>query len=412
MEEAGTPGLKRRKRKGGPDALVWVCSDAARLAGFEPRTQNLSHLAGNRHALSVACSRLENQQAAWLSSRDPRNAMARFDGSMLSLFEVYETDPRSTFKKLKPSSAKPYTFYLRKLKASIGSRRMELITGLDITGWHDEIADSSGPAAAAMCVAIIKAALSFGVAARLPGCADLKLALDQVSFPSLPPRRSAPTIDDVQAIIKAAHTTGFPSIAFATALCFDGSIRLWDVIGQWVPVSEPGLSTVLDGQWKWFGPKWEDIRSDMTLTLRPSKTEATTGTEVELDLSVMPLVMAEIEKIPVEQRKGPLIVQDRTRTPWNDDFYRVKFREIRAAAGVRSTLWARDMRAGAITEGRKAGAATDDLAKQAGHTSSRTTSRIYDRDSHLEATRRNMAARIAARNAPGTSSGTDGNDEQ
>lgn len=409
MVEAETPGLKRRKRKNGADALIWVCSGPARLAGFTPKTANLSHLASDMRQVSAACLRLEGQQRAWLAGRTAGSPMDRFDGSMLSLFDVYEVDPRSTFRKLKPSSARPYAFYLRKLKASIGGRRIDHITGLDVQSWHHEIATAHGPAAAAMCIAVIKAALSFGVAARLPGCADLKMAVDQISFPVLPPRRSAPTLADVQAIIRTAHAKGYPSIAFATALCFEGSIRLWDVIGRWVPISDPGLSTVISGSWKWFGPRWEDVGADLTLTLKPSKTEATTGAEVELDLSVMPLVMDEIAKIPEARRRGPLIVQDRPRTPWSEDHYRKRFREIRAEAGVRGTLWARDMRAGAITEGRKAGAAMDDLAKQAGHSSTKTTARVYDRDSHLEATRRNMAARVAARNGLGTPPGTSEN---
>jgi integrase len=55
-------------------------------------------------------------------------------------------------------------------------------------------------------------------------------------------------------------------------------------------------------------------------------------------------------------------------------------RSVEAEAGVPATVWNRDLRAGGITEARQAGAPTDDVAKTAGHSSKRTTARVYDRD--------------------------------
>jgi integrase len=49
-----------------------------------------------------------------------------------------------------------------------------------------------------------------------------------------------------------------------------------------------------------------------------------------------------------------------------------------------------------ITEARQAGAPTDDVAKTAGHSSKRTTARVYDCDT-LEAARRIAKARMAHR---------------
>jgi integrase len=65
-------------------------------------------------------------------------------------------------------------------------------------------------------------------------------------------------------------------------------------------------------------------------------------------------------------------------------------------ADISAKLWNRDLRAGAVTEGRQGGALTDDLAKGAGHASKRTTAKVYDRD-QLEAQRRVMQARLAYR---------------
>ena len=54
-------------------------------------------------------------------------------------------------------------------------------------------------------------------------------------------------------------------------------------------------------------------------------------------------------------------------------------------------MWNRDLRAGGITEGGKAGASKDDRRKLAGHAKEQTTE-IYDRES-VEAHRRVMKVR-------------------
>ena len=65
-------------------------------------------------------------------------------------------------------------------------------------------------------------------------------------------------------------------------------------------------------------------------------------------------------------------------------------------AGIKATVWNRDLRAAGVTEARQAAAPTDDVAKVAGHANKRTTAKVYDRD-RLEAQRRVMKARIAHR---------------
>ena len=72
------------------------------------------------------------------------------------------------------------------------------------------------------------------------------------------------------------------------------------------------------------------------------------------------------------------------------------WRRVRQTTGIGKEVWNRDIRAAGVTEGRQAGAPTDDLAKQAGHANKRTTAKVYDRD-RLEASRRVAKARTAHR---------------
>jgi integrase len=68
----------------------------------------------------------------------------------------------------------------------------------------------------------------------------------------------------------------------------------------------------------------------------------------------------------------------------------------RKTIGLSPKVWARDLRASGITEGRAAGVAIDDVAKVAGHSSARTTSAVYDRAAHAAALRF-AKARVLAR---------------
>jgi integrase len=70
--------------------------------------------------------------------------------------------------------------------------------------------------------------------------------------------------------------------------------------------------------------------------------------------------------------------------------------KVRDISGIKKEIWDRDLRAAAVTEAREAAAPIDDVAKVAGHTSKRTTAKVYDRD-HLEAQRRVARARVAHR---------------
>jgi integrase len=51
----------------------------------------------------------------------------------------------------------------------------------------------------------------------------------------------------------------------------------------------------------------------------------------------------------------------------------------RTSASLPANIWARDLRASGISEGRAAGVSMDDAAKVAGHASTRMTSAVYDR---------------------------------
>jgi len=214
-----TPGLRTRKRQGGADALYWCATVEAVKSGFMPRTVNLSMHRDNPVLLSRACKRLDAEQRAWLSGKG-RNRND-YDGTFSSLLQRYEKHPDSSFQKLGPSSRKTYIGYLKMLDEVIGKRRVTAVSGLDVIGWHKKwmAPDEGGQpkiAAAAMAMAVLKAALAFGILdGNRPGCRDLHYAIGQMKVPKPAPRRHAPTRDQIVKARALAHKKGHPGLALA-----------------------------------------------------------------------------------------------------------------------------------------------------------------------------------------------------
>jgi integrase len=402
METRGktkAPGLIWRNGK-----PIWRASRPAIKAGFKPAWVNLSYFANDEAALVARCYRLTAEANEWITGRRGRTPV--FDGTIGSLINFWQVEPSSPYHELEPATLKPYNIYGRIIVRTVGQRRIDALDGRDLKRWHAVWSAPTEPgakprlAAARMAIAIMKASLSFGISCRLPGCAELKLILQQQRFAGPRPRTIAPTAAEIEAARRAAHDLGQPLAALAYALQFEGAMRQWDVIGKWVPLSYKTPSSIIDRNKKWIGPTWSQIDRDLILRYTPAKTQFTSGTQVTLDLREWPMILAEIAKIPAEARHGPLVVNSRTGLPYRQDAYHELWRKVVKAVDIREGVWSRDLRAGAVTEGSQAGARTDDLAKQAGHSDKRTTAEVYDRD-RLEAHRRVARARVAYRDKNG-----------
>jgi integrase len=402
MERTKAPGLKWRSRRSG-EVPYWIASEAAVKAGYKPQSVRLHYQTEDE--LKARCHRLQAEMALWLGGQ--KNSAAPFDGSFGSLLRLYQTDPESSYKRLKASSRHPYQVYLGKLEGHIGDRQIAACDGRDLTRWFAIWSEPNKPggrrkiAAARMAVCVIKAAMSFGIICRLPGCGEFRAILDRMEFEGTKPRTAAPTAADVEALRRAAHDAGAPSRALAYALQFETTLRLWDVIGEWVALSDPRPSAVLGPAGKWLGAAWSNIDVNMVLRITPEKTSDTSEARVAIDLRECPMVVAELAHVPETKRTGPLIIDPKTGLPYIHRTMRDAWRKDATAAGLLRSVWNRDLRAGGVTEARDAGAPTDDIAKTAGHSDARTTARVYDRAA-LEAARRVTRARVGHRNEPGT----------
>ena len=391
------PGLKWRKRLRGDPVPYWFASAKALKAGYPVKSSNLAEFADRPAELLARCERLETEQRLWLNGA-PR-VKAAFDGTFGSLISIYEKDAESTYHALKPGVKISYNVYIRRLGKHLGELRIDDCDGTDVKGWFrkwrfGEDGKDRLPRAR-LALAVLKAAISFGVARRLPGLRDFQAALAEIEFPGLRARTFAPTAQQIVAVRQAAVAAGAPLRALVYSLQFEATIRQWDIIGMWIPLSEPQPSLIHDGKRKWIGPMWSAIDAKGILKIRPTKTEETTAVEVTFDLTACPMVQEDLARIPLEQRVGPLIIDHETGVPYRYQDFHEAWRADFKAAGLPEGMWARDIRAGGVTEGGRAGASKDDRRKLAGHAREETTE-IYDRDM-IEAHRRVMAARTSHR---------------
>jgi len=399
MEEAQAPGLRWRVTRNGRTP-IWRASKPAIKAGYPVKSVNLAPFADNDRMLLQRCERLQAEMLDWMGGR--RERPMTFDGTFASLISIYQRDPESPYRNLKPSSRHPYDIYCRMLTMEIGARRVDACDGRDarrwFKAWSDPIEPGGRPriAAARMAMIVLKTALSFGKACRLPGCAEFKTTFEDIRFKAPAPRQEAPTAAEIVRVRAVAHEIGHPVAALAYALQFEATLRQWDVIGEWIPLDDPRPSALIDGRRKWIGPTWSQIDENLILRITPGKTEGSSQARVLFDLRSYSMVVEELAGIAPEARRGPLIVNPRTGLPYRQEYFRDLWRRCATQAGISRAIWNRDLRAGGITEARQAAAPTDDVARTAGHSSKRTTSRVYDRDT-LEAARRVAKARATYR---------------
>lgn len=406
MEQVKAVGLKWMKRVSG-QVPVWVADENDVKQGYEPKTVNLTYLRDEPEMLAAKCNALQADMLLWRSGY--RRNVSVFDGTVRSLLAVYQRDEESAFHQLKPGSLVPYKHYLAKLEQHIGPRRVDSISGIDVIRWH-KVWSHNGKhlAAASTCRAILEAAVKHGILRRFAGCIELREILQTArsGLPQPSRREMVITADQAAAARKAAHAAGRPSSALAYAIAYETTLRLWDVVGQWWPLDRGGISDVVDAERgvKWFGLRWENIDDNLVLKFKPSKTDGTTGKTITYPLSKAPMVLEELAYWPIEKRTGPVIVSEATGLPYISRAVTDRWGDDRKTAGINSKAWARDLRASGITEGRAAGATTDDASKVAGHSGTKTTSAVYDRAGE-EAAGRFADARIAGRERNGNGSG-------
>lgn len=326
------------------------------------------------------------------------------------LIKAYTTDRVSPYRKLRHRTRINYECMLRRVDADYGTFRVADIKYRTLLEWHAVWSDDGAhiPMAHGL-VGMLRTLIGFGVTFMEDDhCARVAGVLSKTRFEMGPPRTQAITAEQVVAIRARAHRNGLPMIALAQAIQFDGTFRQKDVIGEWCPLSEPGVSEVVRNdvhelyQQKWLrGLRWNEIDDNLILSHVTSKKLK----RVQIDLKLGPMIMEEFGLAfcdlgePVTRTKlpasGPVIVDPDIGLPFLPHKFRRQWRTLARECGFPDELQNRDSRAGAITEAIGYGVSIEDAGKAATHSTTQITS-IYNRGD-AQAVARSMIKRAAGR---------------
>lgn len=270
--------------------------------------------------------------------------MNAFNGTLRSLCHCYLTDARSPIHGLRHATKQTYASLLKRIEDTFGDVVIAELTEDHINRMHDQWGANGTtlPMAHAM-ITMVRSLAVFGVEAlKDERCQRLSYVLHRMKFKVPEARYVEISSEQVMAVIQKAHEVGFHSIALAQALQYWTPLRQKDIIGEWIPVTEPEPSTFINKDLKWVrGLRWEQLDADFVLHHTTSKE----GTELHIPLQKRSVIMAELVKIG-RAASGPMIVSETSQLPWRSAEFRRQWRIIARECGIPNEVKNRDSRLG------------------------------------------------------------------
>lgn len=323
------------------------------------------------------------------------------------LIEAYRSDPISRYHKLRYRTRVNVDGVLRRIAQEHGSKSLDTIKHRTIVEWHQTWSQDGArlPMGHSM-IAALRTITGFGlVFLEDKDCLFLRQMLREMKFPQGEARTQIIMVAHIVALRELAHKEGCPSLALAQAIQFEGTFRQKDIIGEWVPYEEPGMSEVTAARYgKWLrGIRWSEIDENQVLAHVTSKKQK----PVTVDLKLAPMVIEELQAMYCElgepltrarlPASGPVIVDEESGRPYLTHKFRRRWRDLARAVGIPDDVQQRDTRATAMTEAAEAGADKDDIKESATHSDQKTTNIYIRGGASAKATARTMKVRATSR---------------
>jgi hypothetical protein len=416
------PGHRIRRRKEGW-AVIWQCrSDLARRdPGYKPVSRRICIIGDEpteieRAFISQQCNLLQDDMILWSKGGVP--VLGQFDGSWGDLIRHYLTDPDSPHHKKRYRSRRNAQSFFKIIGDDHGKELVGETKARHFLRWHETWTER-GVVMAHALMGYVRSLCTFGkTILDDEDCSRAKELLRDMKFKNGQPRTVVLSFEQVIAVRGAFIEAGKLEMALAQSLQYEMTSRQKDIIGEWIPQSEPGISDVIDGNNKWLcGLRWEEIDEDFIVHHTTSKR----GKDMpDPDLKYCPLVLEDFERIAPScvsrdaagtiasirrdmfPATGPVIVNPKTRLPYGDDEFRKIWRKYATKVGIPKNVKNMDSRAGAITEALRAGASLEDVRKTATHSQISTTARYSRADKEAAAAVKKRV--LEHRNKTGTSS--------
>lgn len=386
------PGLKWRRINAGWQAHWRARSDLVKRGYFYKSLKLWTSTreqpepdAINQMLIASKCQELQDSMLFW--ARGGELETAAYDGTWGSLVRCYKTDPDSPYSKKRYATRDHYDTLCKRILKDCGGDKIADTDARKLLRLHEGWSAGGKVSMGHAMIGMLRTITTFGATLlKCPACKTIRSDLHDMRVKAGKPREVHLTAEQATAIRAHAHTMVNPyrhSVALAQALQFDGTMRQKDIIGEWVPISEPIISDMISGNDKWVrGIRAEEIDENLILRHVTSKR----GKLLTLDLKLCPMVMEEFRKMAglgpdarLERghipTSGPLLYNEQTGIPWRAHNFRTAWRTIARACGVPDDIRNMDSRAGAITEAYASGADPDAIRKGATHSNLSMTQR-------------------------------------
>lgn len=277
--------------------------------------------------------------------------------TMQQLINHYRDDPKSSFAKLQYQVRVKHERLLARIEREHGSHELNSIRAPTLIWWHQQWASGGKFAMARSLFGRLRVLFRFGGTIREnEECRRLCFELEEIRLPQSSSRSEPMTLEHARAICATAHINfGWHAISLAQALVFECNLQQKEVIGEWVPETEPGEALYRYGKAKWVsGLIWQEIDDNLILRHKTSKKQKML---VEIDLKLLPMVMEELQrmvgkeqlivvseitkKVTVNRQllpaTGPVCYCDTNGLPWSPAEFRRKRALVAKEAGVPNT---------------------------------------------------------------------------
>jgi hypothetical protein len=270
------------------------------------------------------------------------------DRTLEDLIDCYRTHPKSNFPRLQHQVRTKRDRELTKILQKHGKNRLQDIRLPTLLYWYRVWLGDNKTARVQSFVRRFRELFRFGyLVLGDQDCGHLVEALSSLQLKHARPQQARMTTDHVRAICRTARDHfGWDSIALVQALQFELSLGQKDVIGEWVPVGEPGESDIVIGERKWLrGARWSAIDENFILRHRAGSSKRL----VEADLRAAPIVFDQLKLIaghdtssPTDflsraqslPASGPIVICEINGLPWTTAEFRRKWRLVAKKAGV------------------------------------------------------------------------------
>jgi hypothetical protein len=260
------------------------------------------------------------------------------------LIELFCDEPDSSFHNLRYQVRIKHQRLLARISREHGNYQLRNIRARNLLAWHKAWMSGGKIAMAHALISRLRVLFRFGATLLEDReCIRLLNTLRETRFPTSLPRNLRMTVEQVKAVRVQAHRKYRDTMAMAQALQFELMLRQKEVIGEWLPVSEPGASYVVnDKQGKWLmGLRWEEIDENLILRHNHSSEK---GEDIKFDLKLAPMVLEEFAlhvQTPIARltraalpASGPMIICETTGYPYSTAEFRRKWRIVAKLAGV------------------------------------------------------------------------------